>query len=208
MRASFFKLKNQGFALLDVFLALLVLSIVAFASYELISPYRDARAVHLLEGDIQKIVHSYSPFLYQTTISADNPDPIQGSNAMLSKSFMQSIPITPERMQPGCGDYCYLVSGFGSDVGFETSVDAYQTRYIFVAFRAPYKAVVQLIQDMSGSMSVFFSKTGNLKQAIALATPLPLDCPTKDCTYNFYLVSPKIDGLNDFPEPISRFVAP
>lgn len=215
-----YSLKNQGFALLEILLAVVVLSIITFASYQMINSYKDSKSVQTAESDIMNIAQAFSPMLNQSgMLCTQCANPFSGTQ--MSTSILRSVPIPAQRLtdpDPSAGHYSYVlasftVNGHQAKIGFgilRSATSPTSPSYFVAGFKANYTQAVQIIQDMNNTMGIFVDNTGSKGLKDSKNVTIIPSCPTassKSCTFNIYLVSPMETDLTAF-DLSTDFVAP
>lgn len=213
---------SRGFALLDVFLAVIILVVITVGSYQLIGAYRNTSNVQTVQNDVMMISQAYAPMLNQTAITYSGTSIVQ--NGKMLTCFLLGVPIPKERLTDTTtnpcsatdASYSYIKTSLSgssgnSAMGFAVLTSAagggIPAQSFFVAgVKANCTQVTQIIQTMNNSFGLFYGEETSFKNSSA-ANTLP-NCVNKDATiYNVYLVSPKIndnsvfDASNDFSAP-------
>lgn len=191
-------MRQRGFALFDVLLAVTLMAIAAAGSYTLVKSFRENSSTQQFIRYATTITQGAAPFL-----NGNSADTIL-SATQLSANFLKSIGI-PEEDQVSndgtkcSGDFCYVDSGMylnkasaGSAVAFDVQADTDQTltNYFIIAVKATSGQVNQVLQSTSSLFSVYCPANGTELQGQSPCKLLPKDTPTS-AVYNLYLVFPK-----------------
>lgn len=208
-----------GFALMEVFLALIVIAMITFGSYALIAKYRNAGAIQPLISDLSNIALSYAPI--QDSSGLTFTTAVINSDGSISTPFLQGVPIASNHLQAGATTgYSYLLSGLsvnqhGTRVGFAQAQSPATpgspvVNYFVMGLVVNQNQLSQLIQNLNSTLSVFYGNTPTTPflQASPVTT-LPTCNTGDDCQYAVYLVSPMVDDNTKLTVSTStNFVAP
>ena len=150
--------KSRGFALLDVLLAVILLSIVTIGSYSLVKSFRSTSAMQKLVRYATTITENYMPFLegsVSTDVLSDNK---------LSAEFLESINIPDVDLRPTDCEYCYVKTGLqdssGADLkmNFDTVTDTdTAANFFIIGFTTSVTAGEknQMLQSLGGVFSLY-----------------------------------------------------
>lgn len=182
--------KNNGFALLDVLLAVVLLAIAAYGTFKVAKSFHSASSVQQFEQYALNIAHSYTPYIADTDSSL-----IDDSNKM-ETDFLQSIAIPSEALvSPGDAN-TYLYSGIYKDssqcqVEFQEANEDTGAGYLIMAVKTTGAQYNQLLQDLGGSFSVF-RLSGGSKALTSSASQGLLNIDNNATNeYSVFLVYPK-----------------
>ena len=192
-------MRQRGFALFEVILAVILMAIAAAGSYTLVKSFR-------ANSSTQQFIR------YSTTITQGILSFIHGNNTetllkdqQLSADFLTSIGIPTEDQMSNdgtkqcSGDYCYVNSGMylngaasSSAMGFGVQQDTDQssTNYFIIAVKATSTQVNQVLQSASSLFSVYCPTDGKSLSGQAKCALLPKNTPSTS-VYDLYLVFPK-----------------
>ncbi len=202
--------KQTGFALLDLFLAVILIATVSAGVYEMLSAYNDKAKIQTVESDMINIAQSYAPMLNQTAIEESGYS-IFGSNAgSISTAFLKSVPIPDSRIStPSYQNnipYSYVltklrVNGEQPVIGYEVANVAGDEsnppmKYLIAGITVNYSQAVQLIQDLNSSFSVFWGKGSVPFNETQPATTLPDRDADSSQVYSLFFVTPNTDDPN------------
>lgn len=191
-------MRQRGFALFDVLLAVTLMAIAAAGSYTLVKSFRANSSTQQLLRYATTITQGATPFL-----NGSSSDTIL-HETQLSANFLKSIGI-PEEDQVSndgakcSGDFCYVDSGMyldktttSSSMAFAVQADTDQTltNYFIIAVKATSVQVNQVLQSASSLFSVYCPAGGAALQGQSQCKLLPKDTQT-NAVYNLYLVFPK-----------------
>lgn len=158
--------RRNGFALLEVLLAVILMMVAAAASYTLVKSFRTNSATQQFVHYATDITQSISPFL-----GSGNSTILSGDK--LSTSFLTSIGIPNENFLSGselnetsaaaCSDeFCYVDSGMSvqnkkSAMSFTIKIDkTYQlSNYFLIATLATGAQVNQVLQNAASLFSIY-----------------------------------------------------
>lgn len=201
--------RQRGFALFEVFLAVIVLAILMAGGYAILGSYRDARLVQTVERDIMNISQTYSPMLNQTMVSDSSTSSIIGDKGIMLTDFLRSVPISAQRLDTPDKPYSYLLSnltinGTVSKVAFAQSniTSDPATNYFIAGFKATNSQVNQIIQDLNTSMGVFVGTSEQSFKDVGDAAKALKTCVQNNCVYNVYLVSPVVSNSTNFTQDL------
>ncbi|MES2204446.1 MAG: hypothetical protein V4496_04410 [Pseudomonadota bacterium] len=192
-------MRQRGFALFDVLLAVVLMAIAAAGSYTLVKSFRASSSTQQFIRYATTITQGATPF-----VNGNSADTILNETYQLSAVFLKSIGIPGEdQISSGttkCSteDFCYVDSGMYQDqattsslMSFDVQADTDQTStsYFIVAVKATSTQVNQVLQSASSLFSVYCPVSGALSEQ-PRCTLLSKDTPASN-TYNLYLVFPK-----------------
>lgn len=188
-------MRQRGFALFDVLLAVVLMTVAAGASYTLIKSFRVNSATQQMIRHATTITQGFMPFLDGgATSSVFNGD-------QLSQTFLTSISI-PATDQICTSGYCYVDSGMytagttKNKINFAISTDSnyVASNYLIMGVKATGSQVNQILQSASSLFSVYCpASTVALSSSVTSCTLLGKD--QSSTVYNLYLVFPK-SGTN------------
>lgn len=187
---------NRGFALFDVLLAVVLMTVAAAASYTLVKSFRVNSATQQFIRYATTITQSFAPFLDGSAATVS--DGVMSSN-QLSSSFLTSIGIPTTDQSPDKCSYCYVDSGmYANDekslmnfaVSTPDTTDFTLANYFMIGVTANGAQVNQILQSTSSLFSIYCPTSGT-----ALSNSVT-SCDLKDKSdaatlYSLYLVFPK-----------------
>lgn len=188
-------MRQRGFALFDVLLAVILMAIAAAGSYTLVKSFRSNSAVQQFIRYSTMIAQGYLPFLPDGASSAA----ITGN--ALTTSFLDAVGI-PSEDQMAAEEYsgsAYVNSGMFDNSGQElqmgfTIAPASETGpaqyFIIEVTGATGTEVTQVVENAASLFSVYCSEGSS-------AEPCKLESRTGSQSYNLWLVFPK--SGNTFP---------
>lgn len=212
-------MKERGFALMDVLLAVILCITLTGGIFALLRSYGDKTEIQTVENDIMRINQAYSPIVNQTAVVSAYPL-MCSSGSQISTWFLKSVPIQDSRIGAityisGIADspipYSYLltdlnVNNKSTAVGFETfsTASSYVTntspkiQYFIAGLIVSYNQARQLIQDLNNTFSIFLgvADTNTTFSAATYVTGLPPAPTNSNATYNIYFVSPTLTKSN------------
>lgn len=196
-------MRQRGFALFDVLLAVVLMAIAAAGSYTLVKSFRANSSTQQFIRYSTTITQSFIPFLNGADITAVL------NNNQLSTSFLKSIGIPDE--DQGCSNgFCNVDSGMYLDdkksqmaFGVQTNADQTLANYFIIAVRATGVQVNQVLQSASSLFSVYCPVEGGSLSGQSKCALVSKDTASTQ-SYNLYLVFPK---SGDTP-PTSSFTPP
>ena len=202
--------KLQAFALLDVILAVVLLSIATIGSYSLVKSFRSSSQTQQLTRYATNISQNFMPFLeggsFDSVLSDD------GTGDKLSKDFLLSIGIPAEDAVNCDGDFCYVNSGIYANANesvlnfMEVEDDSVtHANYFIQGLSVTGAETNAIIQGLSTVFSVYcVPAAGTALGTTTESCSLLEDSKAKD-PYSVYLVFPK--SGNVAPADASGFTA-
>ena len=209
---------QQGFALLEVFLAIILLGIISYASYAMVTYYQTKNLVQNFQADAVNIA--------QGLVSVINDSDANDSNAFIKNNQLWTV-FTKETHIPNShlnctqldpvshqclSDYVYLKSGFtvndANGIPKQSIVNFAlipmssnpSTNYLVFGLTMSQKQLSILIQNPSYGMGIFYAVAGQGLKESQPATQIPV-CntgPNATCVYSVYLTVPYNDQVSDF----------
>lgn len=203
---------QQGFALLDVFLAIILLGIISYASYAMVSYYQSKNLVQNLQADVVNIS--------QGLVSVINDADANDANAFVKNNqlwtvFAKEIHIPNSHLNCSQLDpvshqcleaYVYLKSGLTVDTKQSLMNFAIipmnsnpSANYLVFGLTMSQKQLSILIQNPSYGTGIFYADLGQGLKESKPATIIP-SCTdaSASCNYSVYLTVPYNDSVNDF----------
>lgn len=191
-------MRQRGFALFDVLLAVVLMAIAAAGSYTLVKSFRANSSTQQFIRYATTVTQGAIPFLDGNGAST------LISDKQLSAVFLKSIGIPGEDQTPNDGtacssDYCYVNSGMylndaadGSSMGFavQPSDDQTGTNYFIIAVKATATQVNQVLQSASTMFSIYCPADSKALSGQPKCALLSKDTPSTS-VYDLYLVFPK-----------------
>lgn len=193
-------MRQRGFALFDVLLAVVLMAIAAAGSYTLVKSFRSNSSTQQFIRYSTTITQSALPFLNGNNFSILSVD-----GAQLSASFLTSIGIPGEDQVSTGGsrcssDFCYVDSGMyldgasnASPIGFgatTTQGDLTMGKYFILAVKATNSQVNQVLQSASSLFSIYCA-SGSVALSNASKCALISKDAASDTINSLYLVFPK-----------------
>lgn len=198
-------LRQRGFALFDVLLAVVLMMVAAGASYTLVKSFRANSSVQQLIRYSTNIAQSFTPFIDGSSYSD-----VLNTSHQLSTSFLDSIGIPNDDQVTRAGEKCntstttetscYVDSGMyltnGSvprPMSFAVKSNTAQTyaNYFIIAVQASSAEVNQVLQSASSLFSIYCPQ-GQATLSGQSSCGLIADTTVNSAaTYSLFLVFPK-----------------
>lgn len=199
-----------GFALFEVLLAVILMSVAAGASYTLVKSFRSNSSIQQFIRYSTNITQSFMPFL-----DGVNTDQVLGETSNgsgyygLSSAFLDSISI-PKEDRVSMGSYYYVKSGMyfttgnPSSMGFGIWVPDYNNQnnlyandpsYFIISVKATGSQVNQVLETASPTFSIFCpagDDTGLTDKIRKCSLQSEAEIKAAQDKYALYLVFPKI----------------
>lgn len=210
-------LRQRGFALFDVLLAVVLMMVAAGASYTLVKSFRANSSVQQLIRYSTNIAQSFTPFID----GSDYSDVLNDSH-QLSTNFLDSIGIPSEDQVTSAGEKCsstsatscyvdsgmYLTNGSVSrPMSFAVQQDTTQTyaNYFIIAVQASSAEVNQMLQSASSLFSIYCPQGARETLSGQSSCSLIADTTANSAaTYSLFLVFPKSGDT----APLSTGISP
>jgi len=205
--------KYQGFALLEVLLAVIVFAIATYGVIVFSSRYMQSTQVSAVERQATAISSNYLPYLDTTvpTGADTNDDPI--NDGKFAVSFLQSIGITDGDMSASSGNV-YVnthlpingssssqMAGCHATVSPKSSTSSYVSSQsvLILGFNALGSQLNALIGDEKNNFAIYAPTGGEGSFADAKGNPVTqlIDPKYNNTPYSVYLVYPAVvDSTN------------
>lgn len=203
MKTFYIKRYFTGFALLEVFLAVAILSIIAFGTYSIIAKSRSVSSMQLVMTDITNIALAFSPL--QTSFASDSSLSASiDSQGGLSTSFLNRVPIPSTRLTQSTVGFSFVktglsVSGVSSKAGFSMIMDtSTNIKYFVIGFKVNQGQLAQFIQNANANFGVFYNNSGGGLKSSTSASSIPSCSSASSCSYTLYFVTPKTEDVSKF----------
>ena len=201
------KQNQQGFALLDVLLAVILVCVASYGVYTMAKGYHLSSSMRTLEQRAITIAQNYTPFLQDATSSSSGSAVLSGNE--LSTDFLTSIGIPSSALCNDSSDYTYVqtssyytdgsgtatqsIFNFDQEVGNSSESGA---SYLMIGFMGSGAQVNQLAQDISQTFSVYYGSSGG--SITNTADSLVSSSDTSN-DYAIYLFFPKMSDITTAP---------
>ena len=185
-------MRQRGFALFEVMLAVALMAIAAAGSYTLVKSFRASSTTQQFIRYSTMITQGYIPFLNDATSKASQGD-------ALSTSFLNAIGIPgSDQIASGTTNYSYVSSGMPNAAGnsitmsFAVSYAATQDSVNYFSIKATGATsteVKQVLQSASSLFSIYCPVSGSALKTVTSACTL--SSAASGSAYDIWLVYPK-----------------
>jgi hypothetical protein len=191
-------MRCRGFALLDVFLACLLLVLISYGSYAVVQSYQRRIAVNDVLSKVSTITQAYLPYLEQAGVE-DATNPIITGSGALDSTFasLHSVDLDSQ------GYVCTAVlngSGLQSALSFSDktlSQSEFSNQHaLIIGFEAKGIYLSALRAALAPKFSVLVASGSSVSIKTARVSLSAADIDAKD-SYSVYVVYPKEDNANN-----------
>jgi type II secretory pathway pseudopilin PulG len=207
--------QSRGFALLEVFLSIVLIGVISYASYSLVGFYQTKNLVQNFQADAVNISQGLSSVIND---ASNTESSVFIKDYKLWTIFTNELHIPQSDLNCSgfdanthkcLDDYVYLRSGLmvpdsgntlkHSIVNFSLIPMASNSsaNYLVLGVTMTDRQLAILIQNPSYGMGIFYADLGKGIKESKAASQLP-HCDQSSCTYSVYLSFPYNDAVSDF----------